>query len=50
VVQLVRRSLGGEEFAPTGAVEVARSRGRGHVDRVLGVEITDSTFAWRRTS
>lgn len=37
LIELVRRSLAGEEFGPVGGLEVVRSRGHGHVALVLGV-------------
>lgn len=37
VIELVRRSLAGESFAPAGALDVVRSRAHGHVALVLGV-------------
>lgn len=35
VIDLIRRSLNGEEFMPVGDIEVARSRAHGHVRLVL---------------
>jgi hypothetical protein len=37
VVELVRRSLAGEQFTPASGLEVVRSRGHGHVELVLEV-------------
>ncbi len=37
VIELVRRSLAGETFLPTGGLEVVRSRAHGHVAMVLGL-------------
>jgi len=37
IVELVRRSLAGEEFTPAGGLEVVRTRPHGHVALVLGL-------------